>query len=577
MKSSNSNAVLASSSPFAGRVVWLITLPVLVALFLLQSEYMAQGVLHHDVASHFHFSQLMLQGKKAYVDFVDMNAPLIWYAGMIPAAMSAGCGMSEYNAIVLCMYVLICSMLLLTLYGLRRLWSANSGTMALSAVVLLFVCLIVPRRNFAQREHLTVLMLLPWFLALLESYQPHQQRRALWWQILSGVCAGLAMSIKPMFVLPVAFVLCIVVWRVWLKKQKGSEGLARRRMLWYSLSTPSIMVALLTWLLCTVLLLLLHPQYPDVLLFAMKAYQATVPTSLYLENKILPLLAFMALLLYATRNKRAAPIRAVESSCTAYSSGAMLYELSIILLAAALAFFAVYILQQKGYDYHRLPAKMIATLAGFTLIAYLWQGYASRFPRLLGGGAKGEYRAYALSLSVCLGFSLFYSKKEYKADFGNAKTEYAHLSQLIREHTKPQNRRVANLSTRVDGLFPPLLDTQAELITPANCLWMLSKWYGDTTALSSPQGKGRKLLWHSKEEMPPDEYEWFQKIIAPHLSNPPALIFSTPDPRNYVGTPGFDIIDYYCMDEEFARLFLRYVKIYEDESYTVYSMMNDER
>ena len=44
--------------------------------------YFFQSIINHDVALNYYYSRCIFEGQKPYIDFIDMNAPILWYLFM---------------------------------------------------------------------------------------------------------------------------------------------------------------------------------------------------------------------------------------------------------------------------------------------------------------------------------------------------------------------------------------------------------------------------------------------------------------------------------------------------------------
>ncbi|PXA85272.1 hypothetical protein DMC47_37915, partial [Nostoc sp. 3335mG] len=95
------------------------------------------------------------------------------------------------------------------IFGSWRLVARSSQPMLVALAVFCF--LLLPGYSFAQREHVAALLLLPWLAVSAARIEGRDVGRLV--PILAGLGAGVAMAIKPHFVLAAAPPLLFAAWR----------------------------------------------------------------------------------------------------------------------------------------------------------------------------------------------------------------------------------------------------------------------------------------------------------------------------------------------------------------------------
>ncbi len=161
-----------------------------------------------DMGLYLQCGQLLLQGQKPYVDFIDTNPPLIMYLSVLPALGQSTMGGDIVVWFQICMLglsllvIAILAALLLTSEIKRLFFPALLSISLLSCMSML---------DYGQREYIFFLLFLPYFFfALLRSYDKKPGGRLYpILALLTGVLAGVGLSLKPQFLL---FLLILEGW-----------------------------------------------------------------------------------------------------------------------------------------------------------------------------------------------------------------------------------------------------------------------------------------------------------------------------------------------------------------------------
>ncbi|MFM7402516.1 MAG: hypothetical protein ACKO1N_00170 [Erythrobacter sp.] len=265
-------------------------------------------LLNHDVAYLVWVADRMVGGAVFGVDIREINPPMsaLLY---LPAALAAPlAGLDQ------AVKLWIGALFALALIVLGRV-AAPELRLPLVAAVGLFVALAFPR-EFGQRDQIALLFLLPY------SFGPGQTRG---WQLSSGILAGLAVCIKPHFLL-------VVIAAFALRRRTGPAEWA-------------IGFTGLTY--GAVLLAFFQPYLSQMLPQAREGYSGIIPRPEGFEQArvIAIYLVMVSAIALLGRDRRLI--------------GPMLM---------ALAFFAVVLLQGKLFHYHFIPVwgAMLAALVTLT-------------------------------------------------------------------------------------------------------------------------------------------------------------------------------------------------------------------
>jgi hypothetical protein len=169
--------------------------------------------LNWDPAMYLHFAQMLLRGGIPYVDFVDINPPMIIYLSTIPATIAHLVDLHVIVVFKLMMGVLSFASVAMIFLILRRsmIVDKNWPYPAFVLVVIANIGLWVGR-EYGQREHIFLLTYLPFFFLRWRRWEGEKQSTA----ILTGCLASAGFCLKPYFLL---MPLISELW--WLAKYKN--------------------------------------------------------------------------------------------------------------------------------------------------------------------------------------------------------------------------------------------------------------------------------------------------------------------------------------------------------------------
>lgn len=292
-----------------------ITVPLCaVAVVLLCVAGLQPHLPNHDVAQFMYGGRAMLGGATLYRDFIEMNLPTVYYASAMPMLLAERLGLSPNTGLLLCVFAVVALSLAVSARLLRRAGLAGNGGLLL---LVLAVEVLPVFRHFGQREHLFAVLALPYVLSFLEPAEGEGGGWAVW---AAGVLAGLGLSLKVYFFVLPLFVEAAAGW-TW----RG------RRQSWVAAFVGGGCLAVALWR---------HPEYVhDLVPLARATYGGwEVPPLQILRNEGL---ASSVLALWLAGRLPPDPRHG---------------RVRLLLSAAAAAGLAVAVMQNKGYDYHFLPA-----------------------------------------------------------------------------------------------------------------------------------------------------------------------------------------------------------------------------
>jgi hypothetical protein len=284
--------------------------------------------LKDDIAWLLYVAREWLAGRQLYVDLIEVNPPMIVWVLALPAALAAALGIAaKFVAVPFFAACMLgsagwCAKLL------RGCGAFGEAPLFLFSVVGT-VLLVLPGPEFGQREHLLAAAALPYlciFARRLDRAPMHPVD-----ETVAGVLAGCGCALKPQFLL--AFALLEIVGRIY--------GLRLLRRMTIS--------AAITVLVYFTTLLLLYPVYfTSAIPLGLALYGASDVgwAQLLSDSRAVLLGIVVALMLWLTYRRRVSD-SALPLTLAVFAAGSVL----------------VWLLEDKSWFYHRLPAAIFTTLA----------------------------------------------------------------------------------------------------------------------------------------------------------------------------------------------------------------------
>ena len=201
---------------------WLPFVLVLAAALLLR-RYVVPNV---DVAWSLTLAEKMLDGQRLYVDLIDINPPAGTLIYLPPVMVARLFGVHPESVTDIFVIAATCASIWISgrVFDCRRFLRIDGWHFAaLTAAVLT----VLPAHTFGNRDPISLIVFLPWLAvsALRAIGRPVAFEHAL----IGGICAALAVMIKPYFVIPVLLValvaaVCAKSWRVLLALENWIAG-----------------------------------------------------------------------------------------------------------------------------------------------------------------------------------------------------------------------------------------------------------------------------------------------------------------------------------------------------------------
>lgn len=353
---STSPAVPAEPTPdVVPRWAWVLAaLPVLFAFGLFTAEIVLGPLrVNHDVAQYLLAGQRVLAGERPFVDLIDTNPPLVLYLSAIPAALGALTGLPLALAGNVFWTAGVALLFFGVAAGLRLLAGAHTFTTAGALTLVAGGWVLVLYLSYArsgvlglgQRDQIAGAALVVWTLARLARYEARPLAIGL--AVFAGLASFVAVGMKPHYVAALAVV----------------EGyLVLRSPRWPPLRSAEVYalaVACLVYALHFFVVPGMDTFYTHWIGYIAEQYDANYGTSLdavlkrfglpskmwFTLSPFVPLVLCVLLMFWGT----------VSTDRSIAAAGA--------LAAAALGCAATFLLQGKGFGYHRLAFDLAAMSA----------------------------------------------------------------------------------------------------------------------------------------------------------------------------------------------------------------------
>jgi hypothetical protein len=404
-----------------------IPLALLAALFVEMALTIARApqYLHCDQALNLYCGRMLLEGKLPYVDFIDLNPPLIMYLSALPHLLARALPVGP---------IPIFSFAVLGLAGwsswslraqLKRAGEPLSEMATLLTLVWAGVTLelLAVGKPYGQREHLFMLLYLPFFALRLARWSGRSLVPAR--AIALGVAAGVGACLKPFFL--ASALLPELSWILMHRRKAPLKAPELGAFVGVSLVYAAHFLFLPEGVRAS-----LFGRWIPFVARHYGVYDATVtqlfqrPTFDVLRGTgVVALSALVVLLAYALRR---API------------GALVKPLAAFVLGASASFF----LQHKGWPYHQIPTKAAALLACAAAALHL----AGRLPV--------EWRR-AAALGLVLVYCGYAATKAATPLFHGRADPNLPLKTALAQHTRPGDE-VMVLSTSVIPTFATIVE-----------------------------------------------------------------------------------------------------------------------
>ncbi|MBK6764805.1 MAG: hypothetical protein IPG71_00460 [bacterium] len=292
--------------------------------------------INHDCALLLQQAQLMVDGWTPYVDFIEINPPLILYMKALPIWVARLLSINVITAFHLCVLLLAFWSTLSIRDSLKVLTSAEHSLapLAIPAAYLAFVTFFIGI-EFGQREHIFALLFLPFLFARMLNWEGRALtvRRG----IVLGIAAALGVCLKPAFL-----VIAVLPELYWFIVKRNYRPLLDPAFIAFALT--GLAYAAHFFLLPAAMYAAYFDRWMPEMLRHYRAYERGFSDIVLQRHFIVPL--FIAIAGFgASFALDTNPARRVRA---------------LVYAAVGAAF--VYYVQSKGWKYHALPLTTIAAL-----------------------------------------------------------------------------------------------------------------------------------------------------------------------------------------------------------------------
>ena len=480
-------------------------------LFVIQAIIRFRSDMNHDTAWYIYVADGMLQGKHLYADFLEVNPPLgIWLT--VPIVWLANlAGLNSITATYGTLFALTAVSLPLVNRYLRLVRDVPDTARAMLCVFLAAVTLFMPSKDFAEREHLMVLLFLPWPFLRLARTRGAQVGFAE--AAIVGLMAAMAICVKPQSVLAPLGVELILLLR--FGNYRG-------------LFAVENIAAVAFALLYGAAIIIFQPNFLETILpLGVNAY---VPFYGH-PNAVIWFFSLNSILLLA---------------CAMFlwlRTEGPLADLTALLGAVAFGFVLSYFIQYKGFQYQILPARIFAGVACCAAVSGIVMHLP--FSRLL-RATKFLVGVSALVVAMDFGF-------QRQAYTDNGEVFDAGITQYA-----PKARSIFIASTRVSHGFPFTLNRNLVWASRLPTQWLTpyvaSKWQAGT--------------------LPPDDIlaralDW---TVSDLVTFRPDIVFIYEGSHHYYVSGGkFDYLKFWANDPRFAQFWAGYERRASMNGFAVYT------
>jgi len=469
---------------------------------------------NHDVAWILWGTREMLRGATFGRDIIEPNPPLAWYLSMPTTALAMWFHLPlDWTFRGAVAVAGACSAASLAWLAPRqRSFAGAIGLCAIAAVSLL----LLPGREFGQREHLFAIATLP-YLALAARWIDGSPSSRPVIRFLVGAFAGLGIALKPYFlVTPLAVELGLFIF------SSRRPALVRAE----NLAIAVVCAIYAAWVVCFE-----KPYILEAAPLANEIYWSfNRPIARINPPLILQLLVAAPPAIVAMQKRDAFGIISAFAWC---------------------GFATSYVIQHKGYGYHLLPV----VIATFLLIGCVLTNVAvSRAVKIVAAG-----------LAVIFSWPSFAPVVgwwQINRPGGQRAVEIERLLASIDHHAT--NGRFLAIAVHPYPSFPAAIYSSARYTARTNSQWFLP---------AVVQIRGHETSEYDASSIEQDAREF---ILHDLREKPDIVLIDTDSARHTVGSSKFDFLSFYREDAAFRALWSNYREIEPIDRYRQFVLVKGD-
>jgi hypothetical protein len=522
----------SSAAPGGKRWRWDYLIPGAILVTLLAYIFLYPDRINHDCAQLLQEAKILTLGGLPYVDFVEVNPPLIFYIDVVPVFLANVTHRALPLAFSIWVYLLIV-VSTLTTYSLLKNEAfelSELGRSFILSAMLLLSLYIYASADFGQREHLFAIVFFPWFWCRVVRYEGGKVDRVL--ALVVGVLGGIGACIKPHFL-----IIVLAVELVAILQTKGFRSLLKPETIGFGVA-GYLYGAHFLFLPAVVKQALFGRWLP----FMSRYYRATDIDlfSYYLHHRLMApaavglLLLCIAVVIVTLRRRR----------------WSLFVELGFAAFVASII--ALWV-QKKGYSYHLIPVKysLVLVLIGLCL---WWYEEVSRGEGAFRRVARWLRTVPALLVSLSL---LLFSAKELIARGGYYAwyESFEPFRKAILKYTN-EGDRVLFLSN-LHGMYPTLV--QVNRLPGSRYIGTIpSTAMYDQSLRPDPDGR---FPYHQRSQMPPEEVRILEELSEDISTLKPKLIFINVSDSCVACPHGFNMGEYLAQSGILDSAMRSYTKV----------------
>jgi hypothetical protein len=327
---------------------WML-LATILFLTLMHSIIVNRFTLNHDCAVYIQAAQLILEGQLPYADFYEINPPLIMYLNVPHLLIGRWIGISPGLSFHLFVLVLVFVSTFELIWLLRSAAGPLTATMdwCIAGIVWILISIMIwQEQNFGQREHLFLLLYVPYLF--LRWARRQEKIIPGWYAIVAGTKAGFGLFLKP------HFLLLLIIGELGLLAVYRTGKLQGAREVWSVVCVGFLY--LLHWFVLPHRMLAAFVQHVEFVSEFYRYYDASLETLLRsIRGKIFSLASIPIGLFLLLRFK---------------SAVARLNGVIVLITIAALL---IYVQQKKAWGYQLIPFAGLGLLSFYLSIIAIRQ------------------------------------------------------------------------------------------------------------------------------------------------------------------------------------------------------------
>ncbi len=475
-------------------------------------------------------AERVLNGQRLYRDILEINPPLVIWLQLpiVWIARAAGVAASTVFRAAIVLVALGVTTAAFALFVRTAEGTRLPGRRWAAALVLL-VLLILPGGAFGQREQLIAMLLLP--LGLLAAVRAEQRAVGLPLALGTGIAAGIAIALKPYF---------IIVWLLLLVHRVLSGRTDRFRI------RPEDIAVVGTGVVYVASVLLFAPGFISLARTYAATYAAYTTMS---RSRILletAAIIWFVIAVVAWRVRKSRPGDAL---------GALLALAAVGAIAAA-------VWQGKGWTYHFLPAVCFSVLLGAVALTAAPGPAQTRMQSLSRSGAAAILVVSWVPLVISVAGQLRHVRQGSDAQ---AEVEARALQEAV--YSERGAESILVLSSDMTGTLPWIGEARLVSRNSWSCLWVPAVVY-HTRWNGNPQ-----VTIRQPAQRPKAEAAAYASVVRDFTVHPPDLLVVESRAKNerFTGYPGgFDHLAYYGAEPRFAACLRQYHLDAEPAGFLVY-------